>query len=135
MIRVIMEGGGNQGQCNIFPGICLTTEENPKKPQLGNCRRALNCMTSHCFKWGPFPSNEVVKAMLPAPLAKSIKPSQKSVLKNMRSIDLGSAPPGHSLKIEVLSLLSSISVWEWYIVDTLNFSHHNDISLFMVDIY
>ena len=31
-------GGGHQGQCNRFPGICLTTEENPGKLQLGNRR-------------------------------------------------------------------------------------------------
>ena len=32
------------------PGICLTAEENPRKPQLGD---------RHRLKWGPLPSNEV----------------------------------------------------------------------------
>ena len=39
MMRVMMEsGGGHRGQCNRFPGICLTSEENSGKPQLGNRR-------------------------------------------------------------------------------------------------
>ena len=35
MIMEMMEWGGHRGQCTRFPGICLTTEENPGKPQLG----------------------------------------------------------------------------------------------------
>ena len=38
------------------PGICLTAEKNPGKPQLGD---HLGCATIHCFKWGSFPPNEV----------------------------------------------------------------------------
>ena len=38
MMSVIMQqgGGGHWRQCNGFPGICLTTEENSRKPKLGN---------------------------------------------------------------------------------------------------
>ena len=35
------------------PGIYLTAEENPGKPQLGDC------VTSNRFKWGLFPPNKV----------------------------------------------------------------------------
>ena len=41
MMRVTMEWEVHQGQCNKFPGIYLTTEENPRKFQLGNCWRHL----------------------------------------------------------------------------------------------
>ena len=95
-MRVKAEWGGHRVQCNRFPGICLTTEINPRKPQLGNRRGAHSSTTSHYFKWGPFPPNEVGRATLPAPLAKPIGSSQKSMLKNLRSEDPGSAPPGHS---------------------------------------
>ena len=40
------------------PGIYLTAEENPRKPQLGD-RVTKGCATSHHLKWGPFPPNEV----------------------------------------------------------------------------
>ena len=76
--------GRHQEQCNRFPSICLTTEENPGKPQLGNPPKH-SSVTSHCFKWGPFPLNEVARATLPAPLAKPIGPRQKTVLKYLRS--------------------------------------------------
>ena len=65
--------GAHRGQCNRFPGNCLTTEENPRKPQLGNRRGAYSSATSHCFKWSPFPPNEVGRITLPAPLAKPIQ--------------------------------------------------------------
>jgi hypothetical protein len=38
------------GAVHRSPGICLTAEEIPRKPQLGD---------RHCLKWGPFPPNEV----------------------------------------------------------------------------
>ena len=68
---------------------------------------ALSRMTSHFFKCGPFPPNEVGRVTLPALQAKPIRPSQKSVLKNLRSgirrsWNLGSTPPGHSSKIQLL---------------------------------
>ena len=103
MMRVMMEWEGYRGKCNRFPGICLTTEENPGKPQLGNRRGSLTSVTSYCFKWGTFPPNEVGRATLPAPLAKPIGSGQKSVPKKSisrirRSRDLGRAPPDHSKK-------------------------------------
>ena len=52
---------------------------------LENLRKPLGSLSSvaiHCFNWGSFPPNEVGKAMLSAPPAKSIRPSRKSVLKN-----------------------------------------------------
>ena len=93
------EGGGHWEQCNKFLGICFMTEENPQK--LRKLSGALSSVTSHWSKWSSFPPNEVCRITLPAPLAKPIGPSQKSLLKNLRSgiqrsQDLGSAPPGHS---------------------------------------
>ena len=72
-MRVMTEWGVHRGQCNRFPGICLTTEENPRKPQLGNRRRTHSSATSHCFKWGPFPPNEGGRVTLSAPLAKPVQ--------------------------------------------------------------
>ena len=46
------------GALHRFPGICLTAEENPGKPQLGP-RLVKGCATSHRLKWEHFPSNEV----------------------------------------------------------------------------
>ena len=46
------------GAVHRSPGICLTVEENPRKPQLGD-RLMKGCATSHRLKWGPFPPNEV----------------------------------------------------------------------------
>ena len=92
MIRVMTEwGGGHRGQCNRFPGICLTTEENPGKPQLGNRRGAHSSATSHCFKWGPFPQNEADRITLPAPLVKPIqvRPEKRAEKK----LDRGSEHP------------------------------------------
>ena len=40
------------------PGICLTTVENPGKPQLGD-RLMKGRATIHRLKWGPYPPNEV----------------------------------------------------------------------------
>ena len=40
------------------PSICLTAEENPRKPQLGD-HLMKGCATSHRLKWGPFPQNEI----------------------------------------------------------------------------
>ena len=40
------------------PGICLTAEGNPRKPQLGD-RLMKGYVTSHRLKLGPFPPNEV----------------------------------------------------------------------------
>ena len=98
MIRVMMEWGRHQGQCNRFPGICLRTRKTPVRKPLG----ALSSMTSHCFKWYPFPPNEVSRATLPALLQKPIGPSQKSMLKNLRSKDPESTPLGHSSNIQLL---------------------------------
>ena len=42
-----------------FPGICFTTVENPRKPQLGN--RLMKTLTIHRLKWGPLPPNEVCR--------------------------------------------------------------------------
>ena len=94
-----MEWGDTGASATDFLAFALGLRklpENLRKPS-----RALSSVTSHCFKWDPFPPNEVGKATLPAPLAKPIGSSQKSVLKNLksgirRSRDLGSAPPGHS---------------------------------------
>ena len=96
--------GGHRGQYNRFPGICLTTEENPGKPQLGNRSGAHSSATSHCFKWGPFPPNKVGRITLPGPLAKPIQIWPESMPKKMRSRirrprDLWRDPTGHSSKI------------------------------------
>ena len=46
------------GAVHRYPGICLTTEENPKKPQLGDrlmkrlCDHSSPQMRSHSSKWG-----------------------------------------------------------------------------------
>ena len=69
----MMEREGMSEAVHSFSAICLTTEENPGKLQLGNRRRALGSVISHCFKWGPFPPNAVVSLTLPAPLAKPIR--------------------------------------------------------------
>jgi hypothetical protein len=45
------------GAVHRSSGICLTVEENPRKPQLGDWWRG--CATSHPLKWGPFPPNEI----------------------------------------------------------------------------
>ena len=65
--------GRIRGQFNSFPGICLMTEENPGKPQLGNSLGAHSSATSHCFKWGPLLPNEVGSITLPALIAKPIQ--------------------------------------------------------------
>ena len=52
MIRVKMKWGGQRRQCNRFPGIFLTSEENPGKPQLGNRR-------GHLVAWPVIASNGV----------------------------------------------------------------------------
>ena len=57
----------------------------PRKTSVRKPYGALSSVTSHCFKWGPFPPNEVGRATLSAPLAKPIGPSHKSLLKNLRS--------------------------------------------------
>ena len=41
------------GAVHSSPGICLTAEENSRKPQLGD-----RLMKGLCLKWGPFPRNE-----------------------------------------------------------------------------
>ena len=46
------------GDVHRSPGICLTAEENPRNPQLGD-RLMKGCTTSHRLKWGPFNPNEV----------------------------------------------------------------------------
>ena len=43
----------------IYPGIYLTAEENPRKPQLGDRLMNEGCAISHRLKWGPLPANEV----------------------------------------------------------------------------
>ena len=94
----------NRGQCNRFPGICFTTEENPGKPQLGNRR-------GHLVAWPVIAPNGVPslqmksvagRAKLPAPLTKPIGPNQKSMFKNVRSEDPVNAPPDHTSKIQLL---------------------------------
>ena len=62
-----------------------------QKPSIRKQSRALSSMTSHCFKWGLSPPNEVSRATLPALLAKPIGPNQKSLLNNLRSKNSGSA--------------------------------------------
>ena len=47
-----------QGAVHRSPGICLTAEENPRIPQLGD-RMMKELWTSHLHKWGPFPPSEV----------------------------------------------------------------------------
>ena len=79
----------------------------PRKTSVRKPSGALSSMISHCFKWCPFPPNDVGMVMLPALLAKPIGPSQKSVLKNLRSgirrsHDIGSALQGHSSNIQFL---------------------------------
>ena len=74
-------GGGAQG---IVQQISWHLTYDWGKPQKTSVRKpsgVLSSVTSHCFKWGPFPTNEVNKVKLPAPLAKPIGPSQKSMLK------------------------------------------------------
>ena len=68
----------------------------PRKTSVRKSSEALANVTSHCFEWGLFPPNEIGRATLPTPLAKIIGSSQKSVFKNFRSQDSGTAPPGHS---------------------------------------
>jgi hypothetical protein len=46
------------GAEHMSPGICLTGEENPAKPQLGDCLMK-GCAPTHSLKWGPLPPNEV----------------------------------------------------------------------------
>ena len=41
------------GTVHRSPGICLTAEETPRKPQLGD-RRMKGCATSHRLKWVRF---------------------------------------------------------------------------------
>ena len=55
------------------------------KPQLGNCRGAHSSVTSHGFKWGPFPPNEVGRITLPAALAKPIRVQPEEHAKKLRS--------------------------------------------------
>ena len=44
------------GAVHRSPGICLTAEENLRKPQLGDrLMKGLSCR----LKWSPFPPNEV----------------------------------------------------------------------------
>ena len=47
------------GAVHRYPGICLTAEENPGKPQLGD-RRPRLCGPVIASNAGPFPPNEVV---------------------------------------------------------------------------
>ena len=46
------------GAVHRSPGIYLTAEENPRKPQLGDRLMKRLCDQS-CLKWGPFPPNEI----------------------------------------------------------------------------
>ena len=54
MIRVIMKWFQ---AVHRSPGICLTAEQNPRKPQLGD--HLMKGLCNHRLKWGPFPLNEV----------------------------------------------------------------------------
>ena len=48
------------GAVHGSPGICLTAEGNPRKPQLGDClMKGLCNQLSPQMKWGPYPPNEV----------------------------------------------------------------------------
>ena len=46
------------GAVHRSPRICLTAEENPRKPRLGD-RPLKGLCDRHRLKWGPFPPNEV----------------------------------------------------------------------------
>ena len=48
------------GAVHRSPGICLTAEENPRKPQLGDHLMKGICHQSF-LQWGTFPPNEVGK--------------------------------------------------------------------------
>ena len=57
LTSVANDKGDNEmilGAVHRSPGIWLTAEENPRKPQLGD-RLMKGCATSHRLKWGPFP--------------------------------------------------------------------------------
>ena len=88
-----MEWWGHRGAVQQISWNLPYDLVKPWKISVRKLSRALSSVTSHYFKWGPFPPNEVVRATLPAPLAKPIGPSQKNVLKNLRS---GSEDPGTS---------------------------------------
>ena len=45
------------GVVHMSPGICLTAEENPRKPQLGD--RLMKLCDQSSAQMGPFPPNEV----------------------------------------------------------------------------
>ena len=75
----------------------------PQKTSVSKPSGALNCVTSHCFRRGPFPPDEVGRTVLLAMLAKPNRVWPERVLKNW---DRGSEdpisgilPPGHPSKI------------------------------------
>ena len=47
--------------------------EKPRKTSVMKPSGAHSSATSHCFKWGPFPPNEVGRISLPVPLSKPIR--------------------------------------------------------------
>ena len=56
-MSVANDKGDNEmilGAVHKSPAICLTAEENPRKPQLGD-----SLMNSHRLKCGPYSPNEV----------------------------------------------------------------------------
>ena len=73
------EMGGTPRAVQQISWHLLTTEENLRKPSGEHSSE-----TSHCFKWGPFPPNEVCRIMLPAPLAKPIRvwPEERAELRS-----------------------------------------------------
>ena len=96
--------GGYQGQCNRFPGICLTTEENPRKPQLGNRQGAHTSATVIASNGVPSLQMKLVGSRYLLLQLNPFRSGQKSMPKNMRSRiqrsrDLWSAPTGHTSKI------------------------------------
>ena len=102
----MIEWGSTGGSATDFLAFALQLRKPPKTP-VQKPSGTPSSSTSHCLKWSHFPPNEVGRATLPAPPAKPIGTSQKSVLKNLRSgirrsRDLGSVPPGHSSKLQLL---------------------------------
>ena len=81
--------GDTGGSSTDFLSFALQLR-NPRIPQETVASGALRSATSHFFKWGTLPPNEVGRATLPAQLVKPIESSLKSVLKNL---DLGSEDP------------------------------------------
>ena len=59
MMRVIMEGGDTGGSATDFLAFALRLRKTPENLSWETVGGAHSSATSHCFKWGPFPPNEV----------------------------------------------------------------------------